>query len=276
MRRGRRRSPTGNRAPSRRPTKIVRQRLPDAQRERALRGEALPEPRRAEPAVLVVDGGHASGRHDLQAVAHRVDELVVRGREVPIAELPGGLLAQHAGRLPALVELDHAARRLRGRRPRRQPGRVEPERVVVARHERGRRVARHGVERLPGRLDHGRPVAAAPASARAASGPGSNGPTAASTRASASSSDAVPSSRTSRWASAQVGKWTCASLKSRQDAPAAEIDVIGRRKRLLVRPDAARDPIPGDRQRQHHRHRRVHRADDAVLENHGRTVGSLA
>ena len=88
---------------------VVRKRLPDAQSERALLGEALPEARRAEPAVLVVDAGHAARGGDLQPVAHRVDELVVRGQQIAVAELPGRLLAQHAGRLAALVQLDDAA-----------------------------------------------------------------------------------------------------------------------------------------------------------------------
>src|SRR5204863_8583095 len=44
-----------------------------------------------------------------------------------------------------------------------KPGGVQPERVVVARHQGGRHVAGDLVERLLRRLDRRRPVAAAPA-----------------------------------------------------------------------------------------------------------------
>ena len=56
---------------------VVRQGLPDAEREPALAGQALPEPQRPEPAVLVVHGGHSAGRGDPEPLPHRVHELVV-------------------------------------------------------------------------------------------------------------------------------------------------------------------------------------------------------
>ena len=47
------------------------QRLPDAQRQRALLPEALPEPRCAEPAVLVVDRRDAARVREPEARSHR-------------------------------------------------------------------------------------------------------------------------------------------------------------------------------------------------------------
>ena len=84
--------------------------------------------------------------------------------------------------------------------------------VVLRDEERGRRVAGDRVERLPRRLDAWRPVAVAPAVAaqpaagrrRSARGRRARAPPRAS---------AQPSSFTCRCASAQVGKWTCESVK---------------------------------------------------------------
>ena len=101
------------------PAKSVRQRLPDAQAERRPRAlEPLPEAQRAEPAVLVVHGGHAARGREPDPGAHRLDVLVVGRLDVAVAEVPARLLAQDAGRLAALVELDHAAGHLAGRRSR--------------------------------------------------------------------------------------------------------------------------------------------------------------
>ena len=51
-------------------------------------------------------------RASFDAGAHRVEVLVVRHAQVPLLEPPRRLLAQHAGRLAALVALDDAARDL--------------------------------------------------------------------------------------------------------------------------------------------------------------------
>ena len=204
------------------PDMVVRKRLPDAQRERAVLGEPLPEARRAEPAVLVVDRRHAARGDDLQARRASRRRTRRRTRQVAVAELPGRLLAEDARRLAVLVELDDAARDLEVAVRGGERRRVEPERVVVAGHQRGRRVAGHRVERLPGRLDRGRPVAAPPApAAEPAARLGTERRP--STRASASSSEDVPSRRTSRCASAQRRKVDVRVAEAREDAAAAEV-----------------------------------------------------
>ena len=71
---------------------LVRQRLPDAQRQ-PLRREPLPEAKRSEPTVLVVDGDDAARVRESHPRAHRVDVLVVGHVDVAIAERPAGLLA---------------------------------------------------------------------------------------------------------------------------------------------------------------------------------------
>jgi hypothetical protein len=57
-----------------------------------------------------------------------------------------------------------------------------------------------------------------------------------------------------------------------KDAPPAEVDAIRARERGLVRPDAAGDPLPRNRERRRSRQRRVQRADGPVLEDHGETI----
>src|SRR6185437_12187613 len=52
-------------------------RLPDAQRQRALVAEPLPDAERAEPAVLVVHGGDAARNGDADALSRRLDHLVL-------------------------------------------------------------------------------------------------------------------------------------------------------------------------------------------------------
>src|SRR5947207_12131305 len=70
-------------------------------------------------------------------------------------------------------------------------------------------------------------------------------------------------------------------VEAGEDAAAAQIDDVGRRKCRLVHADAAGDPLAGERERTRNRHRRLERADDAVFEDHGATtvtgiVSSLA
>ena len=86
-------------------------------------------------------------------------------------------------------------------------GRVQPERVVVLRDQRGRDVARHRVEVGAGRLAPVGPVAApppVPAQPAAVSGQ----PATPGRARRPAASDAQPSRFTSVCASAQVGKWT--------------------------------------------------------------------
>ena len=188
------------------------ERLPHPQRERAFPLELLEDGECPEPAVLVVDGDDASGVREPDPVPRGFDHLFVRRPHVDVAEMPGALLAQHTGRLALLVALDDSAGNLEVAVGVSEGGGVEPERVVVARHERGGNVAGDGVEVVLGRVDGRGPVAASPAEPPSQR-PAGTEPTASPTRASASSSERVPSRRTWRWASAHVGKWTCESVK---------------------------------------------------------------
>ena len=88
---------------------LVRDRLPDAKRQPVALGDALEDPRRAEPAVLVVDRDDAAARGDPQALARRLDELVLGRHRDSGAELPGRLLAQDPVGSTRLVALDDAA-----------------------------------------------------------------------------------------------------------------------------------------------------------------------
>ena len=211
------------------------------------RAKALPEAQRAEPAVLVVHRGHAAGSRELDACAHRVDVLVVGRLDVAVAEVPARLLAQDAGRLAALVELDHAARDLQVAVRVRQGGGVEPDRVRVARHQRHRPVGGDRVERLLRRLGRRSPVAAAPTAA-AQPGAAAKSPAPHARGRPPHRPSVVPSSRTSCWARAQVGKCTCESVKPGSDATAAEIHALRAGERGLVGADAAGDLVAGDRQ----------------------------
>jgi hypothetical protein len=56
--------------------------------------------------------------------------------------------------------------------------------------------------------------------------------------------------------------------QAREHAAAAEVDAVGARQRGFVRADAAGDPLTGDRESTRSRQRRLHRPDDAVLEDH--------
>ena len=132
---------------------LCRQGLPDAQAERALVAEALPNSECSEPPVFVVHRGHAAPAGDPEPSASRLDELVLGGAHECVAEVPGAFLAQDARRRSARVALDDSAGDLElpvGSSERR---RVEPERVVVAGHQGGRHVAGDAVEGLPRRLD---------------------------------------------------------------------------------------------------------------------------
>ena len=114
--------------------------------------DALEDPGRAEPAVLVVDRDHAAARRDAQALARRLDPLVLGHRREAGAELPGRLLAQNPRRLAVRVALDDAAVDLELAVREGERRRVEPERVVVLRPERGRGRPGHLVERFLRRL----------------------------------------------------------------------------------------------------------------------------
>ena len=249
---------------------LGRQRLPDAETERPFPLEPLPEAQRAEPAVLVVHGRDPARRGEADAGAHRRHVLVVGDVDVRVAEVPARLLAQDAGRLALLVELDDTAGDLQVAVRARQGGRVEPERMRVARHQRHRPVGYDLVQRLLGRLDRRRPVAAPPA---AAAQPGALrvGQRLAYARErlvhrpGVLESHLVLRDRPGREVHVRVGE-------SREYAAPPEVDALRPGKRRLVRADAAGDPFARDRERAHDRQRCVERTDDAVLEYHAARI----
>ena len=57
-----------------------------------------------------------------------------------------------------------------------------------------------------------------------------------------------------------------------EDAPPAEVDAVGAGERRLVGADPAGDAVACDRQGAGRRERRLHRPDDAVLEDHARNL----
>ena len=65
-----------------------------------------------------------------------------------------------------------------------------------------------------------------------------------------------------------MGKWTCESVKPGKDAAAAQIDHFGAGQGRLVRADRARHALAGDCEGTLHRQARIHRANDAVLQDH--------
>src|SRR5205823_2440630 len=121
------------------------------------------ETQRAQPAVLVVDGGHTALVGKPYAGPHCVEILLVRPDHVALLEAPRRLLAQHAGRLARRVTLDHAALDLEVAAGERERGARQPDRVVVLGDHRRREVAGGRVQALPRRLAMRVPVAAPPA-----------------------------------------------------------------------------------------------------------------
>ncbi len=202
-------------------------------------------------------------------VARRRDPLVLRDGDVPFAEAPGRLLAQDArsARRP---------RRARRRRPctsrsppaRASAARVEPERVVVLRPQRGGALAGDRVERLARGVLR-------PARRRASRGRGSTRRRGrwAATRASASASDAgtleldvAASQRPGREVDVRVGERRAgrSGRAGRRGRASGARSRASRRRRRSARPAIA----SAARRRQ----RGIHRADDAVREDHARSL----
>ena len=209
-----------------------------------------PEEReRTERAVLVVDRRDAARRRELDPAPHRVEVLVRRHAEVARAEVP------RVG-----LEQDAVAGGLAGRRVR---GRVEPERVRVLRPERGGRVAGRRVELRAG-------VGSSPPNRQPSPRiqPPAPGAGARDERERLLDGRAALEphlrlrERPGREVDVRVGE-------PGHDGAPAEVDRLGRGERRLVDADAAGDPPARDRERALRRQRRVERADEAVLEDHG-------
>ena len=158
---------------------------------------------------------------------------------------------------PRLVRLDHAAGDAQVAVREREGGRVEPERVAVARDQRDRRVRSDRVEVVLRRLDRGRPVAAPPA---ATADPGAarcaEPPPRLRARPPPPASP-CPLSLISFCASDQSKKWTCESVNPGRTQRPPRSMRSGLASADLVRADAARDPLARDRERRRLRQRRA-------------------
>jgi hypothetical protein len=216
----------------------------------------------------------AARERERDRLAAGIHQLVLGRPHVGVAEVPGALLAQDAGRLALLVALDDASRHLQLRVRARERRRVEPEGVVVLGHEGDRHVARDGVEGLLRRLDGRRPLAAAPAQAAQPAPARDVGERAGDAcqrlvqRGGAFEPDLA-------LRESPGGEVDVRVRESRQDAAAAEVDPVRAGEGGLVRADPAGDALPRDREGRRLRERRVERADDAVLEDHGARIVSL-
>ena len=241
-------------------------RPPDAKRQPATLGDALEDPRRAEPAVLVVDRNHAATGGDTQAFSRRLHELVLGRHRESGAELPGRLLAQDPVRPTRLVAFNDTAVDLQVAFRACECRRVEPRRVVVLREEERRRVSRDGVERRGrGLLVPLGGAPAVPAYPGAVSGMRAHSLERVREAGRPFELHLALRDRPRREVDVRIGE-------AGKDAAAAEIDDIRAGKRQLVRPDAARHVRSGDRERASRRQRRIHSADDAVLEDHARRL----
>jgi len=246
---------------------VVRERLPHPKRESAFSLELLEDGERTEPAVLVVNGDDAAGVREPDSLTRGVHHLVVSRTHVGVAEMPGAFLPQDAGRLALVIALDDSAGNLEVAVGVREGGGVEPERVVVARHERGGDVARDGVQGFLRRLDGGRPVAAPPAKTPDPASFG-NGPD---RRADAGEGlvERTGSLQAELALSERPGwEMDVGVGESGEDTAAAEIDAIGAREGGLVRAHTAGHELTRDRERARLRQRGVERANDALLEDH--------
>ena len=246
---------------------VVRDRAPDAQRKIALVAQPLEDPGRAEPAVLVVNRPDAARVGQLDSSARRLDPLVLGREDVAVAEAPGRLLAEDAGRLAILVPLDDPTRDLEVAARRRERGRVEPDRVVVLRDHDRRRLARDLVERLLRRQQARAPVAVPPAvAAQPATG-----------------RDVCLADPCQRLLERRAAVELHLPLRERpgwevdmrvgergKDAAAAEVDDVRARQCRLVHAHSARDVRARDRQGPRSGEGRIHRPDDTVLEDHRR------
>ena len=155
-------------------------------------------------------------------------------------------------------------------------GAAEPQRVVVARHQRHLERARapHGrAARGVGSVGGSQSSARQPRPRSHASRDGSARAASATRSSAASIGSACPRGAPGSWPSPTSGSdvWLSvnpgsahAGRRGRPSAPA--------RKGGLVRADPARDPLSGDRKRGGLRERRIEGADDAVLQDHASRI----
>ena len=254
------------------------ERLPDAQVQSTLVLEALEDAQRAEPAVLVVHGDDAARERERDRLAARLDHLVLGRPHVGVAEVPGALLAEHARRLALLVALDDAAGHLEVAVGLGQSRGVEPEGVVVLRHQCDGHVARDRVERLLASAPRRAPTRRSASRGRAAScplGTSRDRPGDARERI-VERRGAFEPDLTLR--ERPGGEVDVRVRESREDAAPAQVDPVRARERGLVGADPAGDALAGDREGGRFRERRVEGADDAVLEDHKARIvtGSIA
>ena len=206
-------------------------------------------------------------RRHAQALAHRLEVLLVRDVDVPIAEPPARLLAENARRLSASVALDDSAVDVQVAVGPRKCGRVDPQGMRVVGKQRNRHLAGDLVERLLRRRRRPRRIPPASPAQPAALAHGPEPIPDASQRLLHGRDALQPnlplSDRPRREVDMRI-------REARDDAASAEIDAVGARQRHLVRSDPARDPVACDRERGRSRERRLQRPHDASLENHGR------
>src|SRR5262249_10182696 len=129
---------------------LGRERLPDAKRQPFALVDPTEDRRRPEPAVLVVDGCHATAVRGPDPLTGGRHPLVLGHGDEALPEAPGGLLAQDTRRFALRVAFDDAALDLEVAAGNCERGRVEPERVVVLRPESSGGAAGRLVEVLAG------------------------------------------------------------------------------------------------------------------------------
>ena len=201
-----------------------------------------------------------------QAVAGRVHELVLARHREAGAELPCRLLAQDAGRLAGSVPLDDASLHLQVAVGERERGGIEPERVVVLRPEQRRSVSGRRVESLLRRLRV--PLGRSPAR------PADPAPVA---RMAPDALERLLEPRHALEPHVALRERPRRKVDVRvrepgHDTPPTEVDDVRCGEDGLVNPHAAGDPIPGDGERTRRGQRRIHGADDAVLQDHARRL----
>ena len=220
----------------------------------------------ADPAVLVVNRGHASAMSELHTRARHLEPFVLGYGREPLAEPPRRLFPQHSGRLARRVALHDAAFDLEIPSCEGKRGRVQPQRVEVLRPQRGRCLAGDLVERLLRGLRL--PVRRSPTLTADPAGPRSCSSHPVERLGQRSDSVQAHIALTQR----PGGEVDMRVREPGDDTPPAEVDDLRSRKSRFMRSHTARDSLARDRERTCDGERRVHGADDPVFEDHGRRL----